>query len=169
MRVEPLDASRHRRRDFDCGRPELNDWLVKQARQSQQAGSSRTFVLTENDETIIGYYALSSHSVDFDAVSRALSKRQSSRYPIPAVLLARLAVALTHQGHGLGERLLADSIRRAVVAAESVGIALFVVDAIDEGAAGFYEKYGLRRWPADALRLFARVSDLAKTFRPTAS
>lgn len=164
MRVDPLDPSRHDRKDFDCGRPELNDWLARQARQSQHAGSARTFVLTDDGEKIFGYYALSSHSVDFDAVSLALSKGQSRHFPIPAVLLARLAVALSHQGQKLGERLLADAVRRAVAASENLGIALIVVDALDDDAAAFYEKYGFQRWPADSLRLFAKVGDMAATF-----
>lgn len=164
MRVEPLDTSSHKRKEFDCGRPELKDWLIRQAGQSQRAGSARTFVLTNNGETIIGYYALSSHSVDFDSVSRVLSKGQSRHFPIPAVLLARLAVALSHQGQGMGERLLADAIRRAVAVAENVAMALLVIDATDEDTAAFYEQYGFQRWPADALRLFAKVSDVAETF-----
>jgi GNAT superfamily N-acetyltransferase len=165
MRVEPLDRSRHNRKAFDCGRPELNDWLAHQAAQAQvRHNSARTFVLTEDGETILGYYALTSHSVDVDAVSAQLARGQLRDYPIPAVLLSRLAVAADHQGRRLGERLLADAVRQVVKASGSIGIALLVVDALDDRAASFYEKYGLERWPTDGLRLFARVKDIARTF-----
>jgi predicted N-acetyltransferase YhbS len=126
--------------------------------------SARTFVLTDDGETIVGYYALSSHSVDVDAISSQLARGQLQRYPIPAVLLARLAVAVDYQGSRLGERLLADAVQRVVKASDSIGIALLAVDALDDRAAGFYEKYGLERWPVDSLRLFARVKDIAATF-----
>lgn len=52
-------------------------------------------------------------------------------FPIPAVLPARLAVAVSHQGQQLGERLSTDAVRRAVAASENVGIALVAVDALD--------------------------------------
>ncbi len=165
MRVEPLDRSRHNRKAFDCGRPELNDWLAHQAAHAQvRHNSARTFVLTEDGETILGYYALTSHSVDVDAVSAQLARGQLQNYPIPAVLFARLAVATDHHGKRLGERLLADAVHRVAKASDSIGIALLVVDALDDRAASFYEKYGFQRWPADSLRLFARVKDIAATF-----
>ena len=165
MRVEPLDRSRHNRKDFDCGRSELNDWLADRAGQAQvRHHSARTFVLTDDGETIVGYYALSSHSVDVDAISSQLARGQLQRYPIPAVLLARLTVAVDYQGSRLGERLLADAVQRVVKASDSIGIALLAVDALDDRAAGFYEKYGFQRWPADSLRLFARANDIAATF-----
>ena len=165
MRVEPLDRSKHNRKGFDCGRSELNDWLAQHAGQAQvRHNSARTFVLTEDGETILGYYALASHSVDVDVVSSQLARSQLGSYPIPAVLLARLAVAADRQGNRLGERLLADAVHRVVKASESIGIALLVVDALDDRAASFYQKYGFQRWPVDGLRLFARVKDIAKTF-----
>jgi predicted N-acetyltransferase YhbS len=88
-------------------------------------------VLTDDGETIIGYYALSSHSVDIDAVNAELARGRLRQHPIPAVLLARLAVAVEYQGNRLGERLLADFVRRVVKASNSIGIALLVVDALD--------------------------------------
>ena len=30
---------------FDCGKPSLNDWLVRHARQAQAGGSARTFAV----------------------------------------------------------------------------------------------------------------------------
>lgn len=164
MRVERLDPSAHNRKDFDCGNAELNGWLVQYARQAQESGSARTFVLTEDGETIVGFYALTSHSVDIDAVSAALAKGHPKYFPVPAVLLSRLAIAVDHQGKRLGERLLADAVRRVAAAGEDVGIALLVVDAKDDQAVRFYERYGFERWPADAMRLFVRVADIAITF-----
>lgn len=165
MRVEPLDPSKHNRGDFDCGRPELNDWLLKHAGQAQTRNqTARTFVLTEDGTHLIGYYSLTAHAVDVDDVSAKLARGQLRSFPIPAVLLARLAVAANHQGQGLGERLLADAVRRVVLFAQNVAVALLVVDALDDRAASFYEKYGFERGLAGGLRLFARLKDISLTF-----
>lgn len=163
MRVEALDPSRHDRQNFDCGREALNAWLAKNAGQAQtRHNSSRTFVLTDDGVRIIGYYALASHAVSVQDVNPMLAKGHS-RYPIPAVLLARLAVALKYQKSHLGERLLADAVRRVVGVSSEIGIDLLVVDAMDDDAVRFYERYGFERWPSDGLRLFTKVKDVALT------
>ncbi len=164
MIVETLDTSRHNRGDFDCGVPHLNEWLAKTAGQAQKRGSAQTFVLTDNDETIIGYYALSSHSVDSGEAPQHLAKGQKRDFPIPAVLIDKLAIALDYQHQKLGQRLLADAVQRILAASASIGIALIVVDALDERAAEYYEQFDFVRWPADSLRLFARSRDVASTF-----
>ncbi len=167
MRVEPLDPSRHNRNTFDCGRESLNRWLQHNAGQAQERHhSARTFVLTEDGKAIAGYYALASHAVDIQDVGPTMGKGHA-RYPIPAVLLARLAIAKPYQGAHLGERLLADAVRRIVEVSQQIAIDLVVVDALDDEAAGFYERYGFARWPADGHRLFAKVRDLGASFAPT--
>ena len=164
--VERLDLSQHERRDFDCGRPDLNNWLATTAGQAQMRHiSAQTFVLTGDGHTVTGYYALSSHAVVTGDVPQRLAKGQLRDFPIPAILIARFAVALDYQGRGLGERLLADAVRRVLDASQSIGIALLVVDALDDMAAQFYERYGFERWPTDSTRLFARVKDIAATFQ----
>lgn len=163
MRVERLDPSRHKRKTFDCGNAELSEWLANYARQADESGSARTFILTEDGETIVGFYSLTSHAVDVDAVSAALAKGLPKRFPIPSVLLSRLAIDVQYQNAGLGERLLADPVRRVAAVGEDVGIALLVVDAKHDQAAGYYKRFGFERWPADGLRLFARVKDITAT------
>lgn len=90
-----------------------------------------------------------------------------ARYPIPAVLLARLAIAKPYQGAHLGERLLADAVRRIVEVSQQIGVDLVVVDALDDEAAGFYERYGFARWLADGHRPFAKARDLGASFATT--
>jgi GNAT superfamily N-acetyltransferase len=63
------------------------------------------------------------------------------RYPVvPAALLGRLAVARDYQGRGLGSVLLSDALMRAARA--ELGVFALVVDAKDESAQHFYERYG---------------------------
>jgi ribosomal protein S18 acetylase RimI-like enzyme len=76
------------------------------------------------------------------------------------VLLARLAVDRRDQGKGLGAHLLAEALRKAVAAGEAAAARLVVVDAIDEDAAAFYERYGFISAPEHDRRLYRRMKDV---------
>jgi GNAT superfamily N-acetyltransferase len=75
------------------------------------------------------------------------------------VLLARLALDQSLQGHGLGGALLADALERIVAAIETVAARFVVVDAIDDTAAAFYAHHGFRQVP-ETRRLVQKVSDV---------
>ena len=104
-------------------------------------------------ERIIGYYTLSAASFEKDRLPAELAKRLP-HYPVPAVVIGRLAVDQGHQGRGLGEFLLLDAIRRVVRASDVVGVYAVVVDAKNDRALAFYERYGFRSFPSTARRLF---------------
>lgn len=67
-------------------------------------------------------------------------------------------------GQALGRHLLLDAFEVCLVAADLIGGRLLVVDAIDEGAAGWYEHRGFVRLPASS-RLFLKTSTIAATVR----
>lgn len=141
-REEPIGRS-HDRKGFDCGSPELNDYLRRHARQNHEGGGSKTFVAVApaSPETILGYYSISPASIAFARVPAVLT-RGLGRYEVAVYRLARLAVALPVQGHGLGgELLLAAGARALAVAAQVGGVAL-AIDAKDEKAAHWYERFG---------------------------
>lgn len=144
---EPL-SDPHTLEGFDCGRPGLNDWLVRYARQAQGGGSARTFVVADAGR-VVGYYSLSVGQIDtMDAPERI--RKGMGRYPIPVVLLARLAVAVSHQGLGIGSGLLRDAIRRSAIIAEHAGVRALMTQPIDGDAVRFYEGFGFCRAPTAA-------------------
>lgn len=160
MRVLPLAGS-HDRKGFDCSRPELNDWLAKIAKQHQDKGLSKTFVVIDeaNPSVICAYYALTLTEID----SSLMPADKRSKFPrrIPGVRLARLAVSLSHQKKGVGELLLVNALERAKrIHTEAGGIGLFV-DAIDEHAAAFYRHYGFVASPEQPLLMFLSVGALS--------
>lgn len=164
MRVERL-SRRHDRASFRSGNDELDEWFHRQAGQAElRSESARTFALVDEDR-VIGFYSLAAFGIAADESPQDMLRGQP-RYPVvPAVLLARLAVDASYQGKGLGERLLADAVRRVIAATEHVAVVLLVVDAADDAAAGFYERYGFQRAPGGGrLRLSARVKDLRRAF-----
>jgi predicted N-acetyltransferase YhbS len=81
------------------------------------------------------------------------------QYPIPVVLLARLAVSLHHQGCGIGRGLLQDAIRRTFVMAEQAGIRALLAHPIDEDAARFYLRFGFVVSPLREQQLLLLLKD----------
>lgn len=142
---QPL-TEQHRLTGFDCGTPALNDWLLRHARQAQGSGSAKTFVVAEDDGRIAGYFSLTVGQVDtLDAPERM--RKGMGRYPLPVVILARLAVSKTDQRRGIGLGMLQDAIRRTLLIAEQAGIRAILTHPIDQAAADFYIKFGFMPSP----------------------
>ena len=57
-------------------------------------------------------------------------------------LLGRLAIDKNYQKQGLGDLLLMDALYRCSISAKQVASLAVVVDAIDEKAEDFYQRYG---------------------------
>ena len=153
---EPLSAQ-HRLEGFDCGKPALNDWLLRHARQAQGSGSAKTFVVTD-DERVAGYFSLTVGQIDtLDAPERI--RKGMGQYPVPVVILARLAVSEQDQGRGIGVGLLQDAVRRTMLIAEQAGIRAMLTHPIDEDAASFYDRFGFIASPLRERQLLLLLKD----------
>jgi len=139
---EPIDK-RHNRDAFDCGEEALNDFLRRYARKSHDLGGAKTFLAIDDadNKTILGYYSLCPASIEFARTPEVL-RRGLARYDVPAFRLARLAVDLSAQGHGLGGQLLLAAGRRCLLASAEVGGVALVIDAKNERVADWYSSYG---------------------------
>lgn len=144
---------------FSCGREELDSWLRAHALDSERRDIARTFVVCRGDRRVVGYYSLTMGSVRMAEAPRKLV-RGLPGYPIGMVLLARLAIHRKEQGTGLGAELLADALRRALHAGEHAAARLVVVEALDDQAARFYQRFGFIPAPEHPLRLFRRLKDV---------
>jgi len=153
LRIEALDDS-HDRAAFTCGVESLDRYLRQQAGQDLRRKANAVFVLVDPDAPaeVLGYYTLCATALPQGEVPEA-ARKHVPRYPlVSATLIGRLAVAKIRQGQRLGALLLADAVRRAYGSASTVGSSMLVVDAINEGAAGFYTANGFVRLP-ESLRL----------------
>ena len=152
--IEPL-GSHHDKQSFTCGVDSLDTYFKKHAKQDIKRRIARVFVATlaDSPESIVGYYTLSTLSLELTELPIELAKKLP-RHPIPAALIGRLACSVTVQGKGVGKMLLMDAIKRTLSVSEQIAIYAVVVDAIDEQALGFYAKYGFARLAADSRRLF---------------
>ena len=157
---EPL-AAQHRLEGFDCDKPALNDWLLRHARQAQGSGSAKTFAVADADERVAGYLSLTVGQVDtLDAPERI--RKGMGQYPVPVVILARLAVSREHQGRGIGVGMLQDAIRRTLVIAEQAGVRAMLTHPIDEEAARFYTRFGFIASPLREQQLLLLLKDARK-------
>jgi len=159
--ITPLGKS-HDRKSFDCGEQSLNEYLHQYASQDINRRINKVFVASppETPQRVIGYYSLSANSLDANDLPDGL-RRRLSRYPVPAVLLGRLAIAESRQGQDLGSILLADALQRIVQASQVMAVYAVVVDALDDQAAGFYQQFGFISLPSQPLKLFLPMDSVA--------
>ena len=147
---QPLTA-RHLLDTFGCGEPSLDEWLKRRALANQLGGASRTFVVADVEDRVVGYYSLAA-----GAVSRNLatgSVRRNMPDPVPVLVLARLAVERHAQGMQLGAALLQDAVNRAVSVSQNAGVRALLVHALDDKAKQFYLHYGFVESPLHPLTL----------------
>ena len=163
LRLERL-SSDHDLSGFRCGVDALDRWLDRHALAAQQMDSARTFVVVRNNR-VVGYVSLTMGSVQRADAPQQLVRGMPG-YPVGMVLIGRLAVDKREQGAGLGTRLLADALRMAVLAGESVAARVVVVDAVNESAAGFYRRHGFTETLDRSLRLYRRMKDIRASMPP---
>ncbi len=158
-RVEKLRPD-HRIEGFDCGREQLNRYLLRYAWQNQQAGAAQTYVGLAGD-AVVGYHTLAVGQVSREEAPERLTKGLA-RHPVPIMLLARLAVDRHWHGQGVGKALLKDAMQRTLQAADIVGIRAIAVHAKDDAARAFYLKFDFIPSPTDPMHLFVLLKDVRK-------
>lgn len=141
--VSSLNKSVHDRAVFACGEPALDEFLRTLAAQHQARRVSRTFVLADSarPQHILAYYSLSNSQIAREQLSDS-DARSLPRHPVPAVMLARLAVDKTQQGKRYGHWMLMDAIKRCALVGQQSGVYALLVDAKHEVALRFYQRFG---------------------------
>lgn len=161
--VEPL-AKEHERGEFTCGKGPLDSFLRTLVSQYEKRRLGRTYVAVRpGGKRVLGYYTLASGAVSFENVP-AEATRKLPRHPVPVILLARLAVDQSTQGQGLGGFLVADALRRCLSLAGQLGVHAVEVDAIDDQAKVFSQRYGFAPLLDDPLPLFLPMATVEKAF-----
>lgn len=158
---------------FRCGKHALDDYFRRHALDNDQKNIGRTYVVQASPEDlagglpqVIGFYTLSMASA-VSADLGSVTGQKLPRYPMPVALIGRLAVDVRARGRRLGEALLIDALQRVLAAAEILACLGVVVDAKDESAERFYEKYGFvtvdASWPR---RMFLPLPVARDAFAP---
>ena len=162
--IEVLSKSHHRD-DFDCGNAVLNHFLQKIARQHNEKGLSKTFVLidTAHPNDIIAYMSM----VVCEMLAQDIPHQWVNKYPrrIPAAKLVELAVTKDKQRKGFGAILLVDAMQKTLHVSHTMGIAGLFVDAKDEAAKKYYHQFGFIALPDQLDNLFLPLSIIADTLQ----
>ncbi len=128
---------------FDCGEKSLNDYLRFYTLMNDKKQISKAFIAYDpvRPRCVLGYYTVSSAQITYDEYPESL-REKIPKYPVPAMRIGKLASSLSARGQGIGAALLKDAFLRAVAASDQIAIHCVIVDALNEGAASFYIKYG---------------------------
>ena len=156
LRAPESLSSDHQVNSFACGESVLDDWLKRRALRNQTSGASRTFVVANEKQEVMGYYALAAGAVAHQDATRLI--RQNMPDPVPVMVLARLAVDERVQRMRLGAGLLQDALQRSVLVSKNTGVRAMLVHALNERARKFYEYYGFRASPAHPMTLMLRLN-----------
>jgi predicted GNAT family N-acyltransferase len=159
---------KYQRDHFDCGYPALDDYIKKYAKQNHEKGIAKTFVAIEDSTSlkVDGFYTLSASTIEFESLPDS-SQKGLPAYPIPAILIGKLAVDSAAKGQGLGTELLVDALLRAVKASQDVAVFAVRVDAIDSTARDFYLKYEFIPFQDQPLSLFLPIKTIVREFAAT--
>lgn len=139
---------------FSCGHHELDRYLKKYAVPNAATGVSITYVHIDPTDVIDGYVTLAGTSIRSCEAPAAILALPS--YPLPALLVARLAVRQDSRSRGIGRALLLFALEEAIVLHGRTGCVAVVVDAKPD-AVDFYAHFGFE--PVDP------VSPVGSTIR----
>lgn len=154
-----LDGRSQDRDGFACGVAALDDYLRRRAGQHQRDGIATTHVLIDDAEParVLGYCSLSAAQLHLQEL-REEDRKRLPAYPVPAIRMGRLAVSKAEQGRGYGQMLLGHAVNLALSVRQTMGVRVLIVDAKDERAAAFYERYGFRYTANAARTLYLPIS-----------
>lgn len=157
LRIELL-APQHQRTAFDCGQPDLNQFLHQQAGQLARKNISKTYVAVADDGvTVQGFVTVSVGQIQ---TLQLPPQFKLPRYPIPVFRIGRLGVDHRCQGKGMGQHLMAFALQLALNFSNQVGIYAVVVDAKDEKASRFYQTLGFQPMLDQPLCLYLPIKNL---------
>ncbi|RUS65284.1 GNAT family N-acetyltransferase [Pseudorhodobacter sp. E13] len=163
--IEPFDPEKHDRAAFSCGVEQVDNYFQKTANKLARADNVRLFVMVDPAGTVIGFYALNAHAVQFTDLPTKFARTRPSHGNIPAAYISMIGRDMKFRGGGFGSDLLVDALRRIAVAADAIGVAVVMLDVLDCGdpervarRKALYESYGFHSLVSNPLRLFLPLS-----------
>lgn len=141
--------------EFDCGVTQLNTYLKELALlfQRRRFGVTITFFNKEDpDKRVIGFYTLCPACIQQDSLSEKFLTGPKPN-PIPGFRICRLAVDKPSQGKGIGQIIFIHALKKCLDQANQIGGGVVVVDAKDEKAKAFYQRFGFVSIPNQPLIL----------------
>ena len=165
-RPAPLDPGRHNREAFDSGEPVLDEWLRRYAGQNRRRDTAATWVITTAEDVVVAYASVAMTGIDRSTAPPGLVKGAPD--PVPAVLLARLAVDKRYANLGVGTALAAHVLATAVELNEKAACRAVVVTALNQNSRTWWLRLGFHPFYPDdpaELDLYLLTSEIEATLR----
>lgn len=165
--VELYDNKQHQIKDFQCGVYELDRYIKERAGQESRKGITAVYIMREKiSMRVIGYYTLSSCSIQLSSLTEDIKKKLPRYEALPAALIGRLAVDMSFRGRRIGEQMLIDALNRSYILSKQIAIFAVIVDAKDEKSRSFYERYGFMRTLEQPLKLYIPMGTIKRLIAP---
>lgn len=167
--IEPFDPKKHDRTAFSCGMAQVDNYFKKTANKLAKAGNIQLRVMTGATGTLIGFYAINAHAVDYTDLPKKYARTRPGHGSIPAAYISMIGVNERFQGKGHGGQLLMDALVRITMAAEQIGVAVVMLDVLDCGDPNrterrkkLYQGYGFLPLQTNRLRLFMPIETVRR-------
>lgn len=172
--IEPLDPAKHNRAAFSCGTTQVDNFFRQTANKLAKANNVRTFVMVGSEGELIGFYAINAHAIGYTELPDRFARNRPAHGSIPAAYISMIGVDSRFQGRGYGGDLLIDCLMRLGGVADTLGIAVIMLDVLDCGdpwqvakRLAFYTSYGFEPLPSNGLRLFLPIATVRMLTTPT--
>ncbi len=173
MIIEPFDPDRHDRSSFSTGVKAVDNFFQRTAKKLSQANSIRVFVMRQDGPEVMGFYALNAHSITYQDLPPTFARNRPAHGHIPAAFIAMIGVDARAQGRGYGGDLLVDALLRILKASNSLGIAVVVLDILDDGdpeakarRKALYSRYGFIALSRQPDRMILPVATIRRLLDP---
>jgi hypothetical protein len=169
VNIDPVPlSSGHILSGFECRSREQTDWLRQYARQANNMGTTRVFVVANEEGTVVAYYAWCMASVGELTCLPSRMRKGAGRYPQPVALLARLGVDIRYEGRGLGAVLLDDVMTRILGLSDAIGCRGLLVHCETDDAKKFYLHLvpAFTPSPTDPMHLYLLLKDIRQSLQP---
>ena len=87
---------------FDCGVPDLNEFIQNDALKYEEERLARTFLLIYDEKELIGFFSLVNDAIRLEDDEKEEDVLTCPLHEFPATKIARLAVQKDHQDKQLG-------------------------------------------------------------------
>jgi len=156
--------STHKKEQFNCGKPTLDNYIRVQASQDIKQKLAACFVLADDHNNVKGYFTLSASSIPRELLPDHIRNKLPAYRNMPVTLLGRLAIDNNHKRQRLGEYILIDALKKNLISSASIGSIAVVVDPIDDDASNFYKLFGFMPL-AESRKMFLPMLTLSKLLR----
>jgi ribosomal protein S18 acetylase RimI-like enzyme len=165
LRFETLGDG-YERKEFRYGDEALDQYFQTQVTQDIRRRVANCFVVVETASGVVAaYYTLSAASIPLVDLPPQEAKRLPRHPTLPAVCIGRLAVDRRFQRRGLGELMLINAVHRTIQ--DATAAFALLVDAKNEEAVAFYERYGFSAIAGRPRTVFLPLATAQKTLIQT--